>query len=337
MMLQFSDLEETMFRHNLKLTRALLVAGLVCLGGTAAFAQAPAERLTALPSGKRIPILFLGQAMGGDGNKTIAVLRRYRTDKPLVDRDHLAWEADDIWDLFKMDADRSGLSTAVIVAEGPPGSAGNGKAAAVNFVLVKEPSGSWTCKTDKIVGVGSPAKAAYRQGFEYFSKGNYAEAVNSYSRSIALDANYAQSYVDRAGIYVMLNQMEKALFDCEKGIMLMPNNSAAYCNRGLIYASQGKHKEAVEDFSTSIRLNPGFGLSYAGRGSELVKMGQFHQALDDLNKAIQMNARSGESLYHRAAAFEHLAKLDRQNSLKLGYHPTPSKSIAQRPDTKGKI
>lgn len=321
-----------MLSRGLKGSLAALVLGLVLVNG--AIANQP-ERLTSLPSGKQIPIIVLGPAIG-DGGKTKAIMLRYRTQRQMNDRDGLSREADDIWDLFKIDADRSGLTTAVISAESAAPDPHTGKNATASFVLEKESNGEWFCRNDRLVGVGTPAKIAYRQAFALVSQGRYQEALDKYNKSVALDPTYAQNYVDRAGVYIVMKQWDRALPDIDIALSLLPDNAGAYCNRGIVYSKLGKSKAAIADFTSAIKLNPDFGLSYAERGFEYCKLGQYESAVDDLNKAINAHAKLGQSFYYRAICLEKVAQADKERAAKLGFSPSDGKPIAVAQHRSGK-
>lgn len=293
-----------------------------------AMAAKQSVRMTYLPSGKQVAIAALGPA-AADGGKTKAIMLRYRSNKQMTDRDALAKEADDVWDLFKIDADRSGYSTAVISAElSSPATSSSRNS--VNFILNKDGAGNWTCTNDKLVAVGTPAKVAYRAGLKAYTEGKVQEALADYNKSIALDPTYVQAYVDRAAIYISLNQLEKSLADSDRAISLMPSNAGAYCNRGIVNVKMGQYQDAVDDCTSAIQLNPDLGLNYAYRGIARVKLGQNEKGADDLNKAFAMNVQLGEAFYCRSVALERIAKGDRNKATELGYQPQEGRAVAQR-------
>ena len=317
-----------MLHIGLRRNLCLCLLGLAIAAGTNVRAANQSERLTSLPSGKHVAILAIGPAVSGSG-KTKAIMLRYHAQTPLSNREQLEMEADDLWDLFKIDADQSGLTTAVIAAEqAVSGAAGGGKQQ-VTFVLAKDAAGNWTCRNSKIVGIGTPAKAAYRQAFKLFTQARYQDALACYNKSIQLDPSYVQSYVDRAGLYISLQQWERSLADSDTAISLMPANAAPYCNRGIVNLKLGKCKAAVDDFTSAIRLNPDLNLSYANRGIAYLRLGQFDEAIADLRKSIARQTQVGESYYNLGLVFDKLAEINKQKATQLGYHPTDSK-VAQR-------
>ncbi len=315
------------------LCACLLGLAVTCSAGVMAAKQN--VHLAYLPSGKQIAILALGPA-AADGGKTKAIMLRYRTTKSTSDREALSKEADDVWDLFKIDADRSGFSTAVISAEVAP-RVPSGQKETVNFILTKDSAGNWNCSNDKLVTVGTPAKVAYRQGLKLYTQGRIPEALASYTKSISLDPAYVQAYVDRAALYININQLEKSLADSDKAVGMMPANAGAYCNRGIVNEKLGQYQDAVDDCTASIQLNPEQGLNYAYRGIAYTKLGQYDKAVDDLNRAFSLKVQLGEAYYCRSVALDKIAKGDRERAADLGYQApegkaTDGKAVAHRPE-----
>src|SRR5258708_326994 len=126
--------------------------------------------------------------------------------------------------MFKVEVEKAGLSAAVISANAQP--VGPDKYnQQFDFVLVRDPSGKWICLNDPIVGVGSPAKNAYRQGLKHLRQGQAEQALMMLDKCISLDPQYGPAYLDRASVHLMLNQPDKAVADCNGAINLLPESS----------------------------------------------------------------------------------------------------------------
>ncbi len=302
----------------------LLTAVLVFSYTTIAFASPAVQRQITLPSGQHIKLLSISPVMI-DGGKTKTILMKYLSDKKPDDKEGIAKEADDVWDLFILDAEHNGLRTAVLTGvlselaareeSGTQSSPGQ----SITFFMEKNAQGLWFCRNDELVGIGTPAKVAYREGLQMFVQGRLKEALAYYNKSIALEPNYAQGYVDRGGLYLSLNELDKSLADSNKALYLMTDNAGAFCNRGIVCLKRSDYKKAIDDLTNAIRCNPNLGLAYADRGAAFIKIGEYLRAVADLSKAIIMQPKSGQAYYNRAIALEKLAASDRQSASKLGY------------------
>ncbi len=87
----------------------------------------------------------------------------------------------------------------------------------------------------------------------YMALGKSPLAKKDFDKYIASDSLNARVYVNRAGTQFP-NDMEGALYDCNKAISLDPDNKNAYFLRGLANYELGNEKEGCEDFSKAIEL-----------------------------------------------------------------------------------
>jgi len=272
------------------------------------------------------------------GGKNKALMLKYETDKNLGDKQALAKEADDIWDLFRIDVERAGFNSAIISANGKQSGGPIQTNQSYNFVFEKDAQAQWRCLNDKIVTIGTPAKSAYRQALQLLAQGRYRDALAYYDKSIGLDAGYAQAYVDRGGVYLLLHQPDKALGDLSKAISLNPDSAEAYLNRGGAYGELKQYQKAIEDCTRAISLsatNPVAAAgAYANRGESYVEVGQNEKAIDDLTKAIASHPKPAEAYYYRAMAYEKLGKKDlaskdRAKAKELGYREGTDTSVTE--------
>ena len=295
---------------------------------------APEYKVTRLASGKQIKVLGIRTVLYGAG-KTKTLMLIYQTNRSINDKPGLAQEADDIWDLFIADAERSGLKSAIISAntEATLGSSNHG----YNFLIQKASDGQWKCLNDNLVTKGTPAKVELRKAAQISAQKNYKEALVHYDRSIKLDPYYAQAYVVRGGIYALLHQSDKALCDLNKAISLNPDSGQAYNNRAAVYGETKQYQKAIDDCSKSIALNTiptAAAIAYGNRGELYVKIGQYENAIDDLTKSIESNPQPAESYYYRSIAEEKLDKqdlavVDRKKATELGYRENENTAVTQ--------
>lgn len=283
-----------------------------------------------LPSGQTIKMMSVTNVLyGPNRNKTI--LLKYFTDKNLKDNNLLAQEVDDVWDIFMQDAMNSGFSTAIISAgaNGTAANSNNNQTAFVDFIIDKNINGTWSCSNDKLVCVGTPAKVAYRTAYKQFLQHHYDEALKLYSQSISLNPNFAQAYVDRGGIYLILNNLDKSIADSNQALAIMPENAGAFCNRGIASLRQNQFPTAINDLSHALRINPRLGVAYARRGEAFIKTNEYDKAIADLTIAINQQQQLANSYYNRSVAYEKLASIDKQKSFAFGYKEPQNISIAQ--------
>lgn len=102
---------------------------------------------------------------------------------------------------------------------------------------------------------------------EYKAKGNdafkakkYKEAIDWYTKAIALDPNSEASgaiYSNRAGSWQNLNNFEKAAEDSEHCIRVRPDWLKGHFRKGVAMESMGRLDEAQKAFQEALRVTPG--------------------------------------------------------------------------------
>lgn len=101
----------------------------------------PQYQVQRLPSGKELKVLGVGKMFFSGGPP--ALMLKYRTDLDLDDRSALEREVDEIWQHFRIDVERAGLTSAIISAEDAPKGFIVTSNRSFNFVYRKSADGAW--------------------------------------------------------------------------------------------------------------------------------------------------------------------------------------------------
>lgn len=92
-------------------------------------------------------------------------------------------------------------------------------------------------------------------GNEYFKQKKFKEAIECYSRSIALSPT-AVAYANRAMAYLKIRRFQEAENDCTEALNLDDRYIKAYSRRATARKELGKSKECFEDAEFALRLEP---------------------------------------------------------------------------------
>ncbi|CAI9304443.1 unnamed protein product [Lactuca saligna] len=92
-------------------------------------------------------------------------------------------------------------------------------------------------------------------GNEYFKQRKYKEAIDCYSRSLALSPT-AVAYANRAMAYIKLKRFQEAEVDCTEALNLDDRYIKAYSRRSTARKELGKYKDSKEDADFALRLEP---------------------------------------------------------------------------------
>nr|XP_011466139.1 PREDICTED: RNA polymerase II-associated protein 3 isoform X2 [Fragaria vesca subsp. vesca] len=103
---------------------------------------------------------------------------------------------------------------------------------------------------------GLPDAASEKDlGNEYFKQKKFKEAIDCYSRSIALTPT-AVAFANRAMSYIKIKRFQEAENDCTEALNLDDRYIKAYSRRATARKELGKLKESIEDAEFALRLEP---------------------------------------------------------------------------------
>lgn len=180
------------------------------------------------------------------------------------------------------------------------------------------------------------AESHFEAGFAHYETGNFVEAIESFSRAILLNPNFAEAFYRRghahrlqgnrrraiedwqqavylspddrrsslfySNIHRMEGDFAKALATADQAIQDNPDDPEVYKNRGDIHASQGDAESALEDYAQALRLNPEYALAYNNRGYVHAEQGNHAAAIADYTEALRINPNHAAAYNNRGIA-----------------------------------
>jgi tetratricopeptide (TPR) repeat protein len=114
------------------------------------------------------------------------------------------------------------------------------------------------------------------------------KAIADCSQAIALIANYASPFFNRADAYEAKGQYDRAIEDYDQAIRLNPNDAVVFYNRGAAYKAKSQYDRAIEDYNQAIRLNPNYANAFNNRGVLWIQKNDLQRALADFKKFSEL-------------------------------------------------
>lgn len=119
-----------------------------------------------------------------------------------------------------------------------------------NYDAIRQLSRGFTTEESSV-----DANSEKELGNEYFKQKKFNEAIDCYSRSIALLPT-AVAYANRAMAYIKIKRFQEAENDCTEALNLDDRYIKAYSRRSTARKELGKLKEAYDDAEFALRLEP---------------------------------------------------------------------------------
>ena len=138
--------------------------------------------------------------------------------------------------------------------------------------------------------VPSLTSGAYqRRGNRHLQKGEYAEAVAAYSRSLELGGTVGLMYLLRANAHSASGHHHEAVEDYDRAEERhdeLPHylQSILYFNRGNANSSIPNNEAALGDYSSAITLQPDLKSAYYNRGNIYMDLYRFEEAISDYER-----------------------------------------------------
>ena len=123
----------------------LLIVSLAILVSCSCNAQQPSQEFK-LPSGRIVKVLAVGRINFSQGPP--ALMLKYETDLKTTDKGTLRKEVEEIFAVFKVDAEKGEFRSAIVSANEKPTGFILKKSNAYNFVYEKRADGQWHCLED---------------------------------------------------------------------------------------------------------------------------------------------------------------------------------------------
>ncbi len=127
---------------------------------------------------------------------------------------------------------------------------------------------------------------ALKRGIEAKNYERFAEAVEWFSKAIALDWKQPQGYFYRANIYNhSLQEYSKALEDYDRAIALKQDDEGYYYNRALLFLNLGDVERALEDYDAALHINPDYALAIWDKALIEADLEEFESAMQGLRQS----------------------------------------------------
>ncbi|MBU5612353.1 tetratricopeptide repeat protein [Geomonas azotofigens] len=118
----------------------------------------------------------------------------------------------------------------------------------------------------------------FQAGVELNSEGNYREATEAFSRSVALAPSNALAWLNLGTTQALSGDYDRAIVSLKKSVLLDNSLALAYSNLGEVCFRADRYEDAAEAYASLLKLWP-------GNANALYKLGLTHLLLNEAEKA----------------------------------------------------
>jgi Flp pilus assembly protein TadD len=140
------------------------------------------------------------------------------------------------------------------------------------------------------------AESAFLAGSSYDRSRRYKEAIEAYTRAIAMKRDYTDAYVGLGLVYYKLEKYPEAAEAYETAIRINPGIYPAYNKLGATYILLGEYAKALDVFKRSIPLDPANSEAHFNLGVAYVLTGDKDGAVDEYTVLKELDEKSAEKL-----------------------------------------
>ena len=160
---------------------------------------------------------------------------------------------------------------------------------------------------------------AYYQGNDLFQSGDYEGAIEQFDEALRLDSANFGALLNRGLANERLGRFKEALEDYTRAIALVPHFGRAYHYRGNVHNKQRHNERAVEDYDLAIQhadavvieaqgqlLLTDLSSVYYNRGNSLYQLGRLREAVESYDRALELSPGFPPAANNRKIVIEKL-------------------------------
>lgn len=168
--------------------------------------------------------------------------------------------------------------------------------------------------------VNKNAKYYYKEGMEYFQKGDYDSAKENLETAIEKNSNKAEYYINYGFALIKtgdfeeaINQFQKVILDKDNRIVL-ENNKAAYRGIGIAYYEASDYENAIKAYEKALKIEASDNLdedilSYKAESEE--NSGNYQEAIKTYTLLIDSDKASVNNYCSRAYSYGKIGEYDK--------------------------
>ncbi|XP_060031436.1 tetratricopeptide repeat protein 6 isoform X2 [Erinaceus europaeus] len=150
--------------------------------------------------------------------------------------------------------------------------------------------------------VAASSDCLYHMGLCYLEDGNAHMALDTFTKAVKANPNFAEGFYQRGLCKVKLRK-HTSILDFNRAITINPNHYQAYLSRAAFYGLKGRYSKAILNCNEAIKIYPKSVRAYIYRGVLKYYNRTYQLAIRDLTIAVNMDKNSSIAFYNRAICY----------------------------------
>ncbi|MDR2497061.1 MAG: tetratricopeptide repeat protein [Tannerellaceae bacterium] len=132
------------------------------------------------------------------------------------------------------------------------------------------------------------ARAWFLKGCDYEGRGEYAEALAAWRKSVEYDSSQAEAYYRMGRVYYKLGRYQKAVEACRAATVCRPGYLEAYYCMGNALYEQCKYADAICAYQNALSGNPHYAQVHYNLGMAYGKKSMYSEAICAFENALRI-------------------------------------------------
>ncbi len=156
-------------------------------------------------------------------------------------------------------------------------------------------------------------------GAGYLEKGEATNAINVYSKAVNLAPENLAAHLNLANAYLLAENNQEVIAQCQAALKLDPNSAAAYYLMGCAYLRLNQPAQAVEAFQQSQKIDPAVTSLNFQLGLAQERLGNLDDAIHEFETVVQFEPEHPSAHYQLSRLYQRAGR-DAEAAQELAKH-----------------
>lgn len=152
--------------------------------------------------------------------------------------------------------------------------------------------------------------AHYNLGIVLSEQREAEQAIDHYSRAIALRPDYAEAHYNLGRLLVEKGQLDDAIAHYERAAAINPADAEAQNNLGVTLFESGRADDAIAHYQKALEIRPEYAEASCNLANALIAKGDFDAAITRYTACLAAIPEHEEAQYNLASALLHKGRID---------------------------